>query len=798
MEENRNQDHKRDVKKGNNFKSRDELKLSDSKSISKLLIDFKVFNIYAKDSDASADTNKDYENRLILPSDDIQECSETSTQSSLNTNTCIVCSEVFLDLLEQRQHFKLDWHRYNLKRKLQGLPMTSEDVFNSLIESNSLDGFNVFGRRDSDASDDADSLSGSETESESQECSVNLNSNLDENSDTENSEITLRHLRHPKIYLKRENTIFSVYKCILSPQTVKDENILESTEHDWINSIYLLPKRLKWAIMMLGGGHFAAAVFDGERVVVHKTFHCYTVRRKQGGGQSGADNKSGTNHPKSAGASLRRYNEASLAQHVKDIIQTWREYLSECHLIFYRAASSNKKVLFGSVTGSNKDKPILLKNDTRVRSIPFPTRRATFKEVKRVHQLLFTVQLYPDTKPLANNTFEFKNSDKVNITPDHCSDTRKHRSNKKDARLKITQHKKTDKNIRRSKSRESPSRPLPKLVQNLADQKSESECSDIPDEGDLHYCTEEFMTKDLQEYDKVPGVKNIKRKRRKDKKKEASSPCTIVSDSNVDPLQDERLGEIMNDLTTSCKAGDQKLLMETILAAQELFPNAEELGMHEVLGNKSVQNILNNGFGDVTTALHIASQSGHKQVIATLLEHGADPTLKDRQKKTPYNLAPDRETRNTFRRFQAKWPNLYNWTNASIPTNDLFTPEEEARQEEKRKEKRRAQRQIKNKKESILKQQKAAIQKEEEERIAFLNLSDREKRALAAERRILASNTTKTADDKTLDATNKLAGLSIQRCYQCGVDITGKTPFEYQNFRFCTTSCVKQHRKTGL
>ena len=44
-----------------------------------------------------------------------------------------------------------------------------------------------------------------------------------------------------------------------------------------------------------GGGHFAGAVFrgtkDGVETAVHKTFHAYTVRAKQGGGQSAADNK---------------------------------------------------------------------------------------------------------------------------------------------------------------------------------------------------------------------------------------------------------------------------------------------------------------------------------------------------------------------------------------------------------------------------------------------------------------------------------------------------------------------------
>jgi ankyrin repeat protein len=39
------------------------------------------------------------------------------------------------------------------------------------------------------------------------------------------------------------------------------------------------------------------------------------------------------------------------------------------------------------------------------------------------------------------------------------------------------------------------------------------------------------------------------------------------------------------------------------------------------------------------TALHYAAAAGHTQVIALLLDHGADPTLKDNQGSTPLDLA---------------------------------------------------------------------------------------------------------------------------------------------------------------
>lgn len=54
-------------------------------------------------------------------------------------------------------------------------------------------------------------------------------------------------------------------------------------------------------------------ISDGEPIV-HKTFHTYTVRAKQGAAQTSRDSRTLGSHPKSAGASLRRYNEASLIQ----------------------------------------------------------------------------------------------------------------------------------------------------------------------------------------------------------------------------------------------------------------------------------------------------------------------------------------------------------------------------------------------------------------------------------------------------------------------------------------------------
>ena len=48
-----------------------------------------------------------------------------------------------------------------------------------------------------------------------------------------------------------------------------------------------------WVVLMLNAGHFAGAVFMGDKILVHKTFHKYVVRAKRGTVQSINDHSKG-------------------------------------------------------------------------------------------------------------------------------------------------------------------------------------------------------------------------------------------------------------------------------------------------------------------------------------------------------------------------------------------------------------------------------------------------------------------------------------------------------------------------
>ena len=48
--------------------------------------------------------------------------------------TCLACSVIFSDAEIQRYHYKTDWHRYNLKRKIAELPPVTEEEFQRKLD----------------------------------------------------------------------------------------------------------------------------------------------------------------------------------------------------------------------------------------------------------------------------------------------------------------------------------------------------------------------------------------------------------------------------------------------------------------------------------------------------------------------------------------------------------------------------------------------------------------------------------------------------------------------------------------
>ncbi|MCJ1228610.1 hypothetical protein MMC12_005271 [Toensbergia leucococca] len=326
--------------------------------------------------------------------------------SSKTSTSCVLCLASFQNVQDQRHHVKSDWHGYNLKQKIKGLALVTENEFENLVEN--LD----------------ESISGSES-SESE-------------NDDEAKESTLSALLKKQAKLihggpdldlapkKRKrgsgkppllwfstsllapNTSLGFYRAIFTDAELEEESQILSTIRkrqlppvpskprvESSNNGVPLPSTMTSPhifLCMIGGGHFAAMIVSlapkmGKKstgveerqaiVIAHKTFHRYTTRRKQGGSQSSNDSAKGAAH--SAGASIRRYNEVALETDIRALLAEWKDMINNSQLIFVRATgSSNRRMLYGPYDGQ-----VLRHNDSRNRTFPFSTRRATQAELMR-------------------------------------------------------------------------------------------------------------------------------------------------------------------------------------------------------------------------------------------------------------------------------------------------------------------------------------------------------------------------------------------------------------------------------
>ncbi|CCH42358.1 Ankyrin repeat-containing protein [Wickerhamomyces ciferrii] len=292
--------------------------------------------------------------------------------------------------VKDKEYYKSDLHRFNLKRDMKGLPRLTEEQFEEL--AGDLDE-SISGSDSSDTeTDEEDEL----YESKKDKIDTLFEKNVQQLQDLklQESDSIVSHLatRSPYILFRssllKEDQLFGIYKSLFSLKQL--ESPLEALK-EWKSS-----KPRKSALLMIGGGHFAGAIINhqpkstkgnavkpGENIleqsvdlVVNKSFHRYTTRRKQGGSQSASDNAHGKAN--SAGSSLRRANEIALQNEVRLLLQSWKKELDECESIFIRAnGSSNRNIIIGY------ENAVLQNNDERLRSFPFTTKRATTSELKK-------------------------------------------------------------------------------------------------------------------------------------------------------------------------------------------------------------------------------------------------------------------------------------------------------------------------------------------------------------------------------------------------------------------------------
>ncbi|XP_029698232.1 ankyrin repeat and zinc finger domain-containing protein 1 isoform X1 [Takifugu rubripes] len=649
---------------------------------------------------------------------------------------CLACRCTFTNREDQVEHYKLDWHRFNLKQKMLGTsPVTAEE-----FEKKTGEG-------------DVSSISGSESDSE--ECADSDDGNAADSEASPESCLIMGQRSTKLIFQNLAGQYLSVHRCILQGKSAESDD-----EQDVGSSLKNINKTTLWAILMAGGGHFVGSIFQGKEVLHHKTFHRYTVRAKRGTAQGLRDSQNRSHAPKSAGAALRRHNEAALVKDIQDLLVSWSEHLKEASAIFIRAPSYNKSIFFGSRSAPFD------KKDPRIHSIPFATRRATFREAQRVHEVLSTIHVYgKDTDVSAI----FSPSKKV--------------------------WKKTVKHATQAKTD-------PDTV--MAEHQVSSE--EEGDEIQLKMVEVTLGTLDLRESEICPS-RHQRRRRRKEGKiiQNHSSPelCDAAADGIKEDMLEAATGDeteepsktnketqkpaddsveycLRDSLFTACKVGDVDTLHTLLQLPTQTTDMQEQSDSHSSTGSNPLS-LLNepldsSGF----TLLHVASAAAQKETVRVLMDAGADPACRDRKGQPPYIVAPDKDTRNVFRKYMAHNPDRYDYKKAQVP--GPLTAELQSKHLEKKK----AQKVLRKRRDKEQKEEKKKQELEAEEKKRFSCLSDREKRALAAEKR-LAKQVAATAVDLT----------NVNRCWSCGESLLGKIPFQYSEYSFCTTRCVQAHRKAN-
>ncbi|CAG8445899.1 12597_t:CDS:2 [Ambispora gerdemannii] len=308
----------------------------------------------------------------------------------ISTAGCATCGGLVFDSVdEQREHYRTDFHRFNAKRKLfdPNVEPVAEEEFEEMLEEMTK------------SSSDTESTNSKASSQSSYDAVEALFKRHQPSTENDEFERTIHQDNSPYLWFSappvlREEIHLGIFKQIFpDPRHGDPIQYLKSAQIDGGGGDKE-SKRI-WTMLMLSGGYFAGLVCaldpkktgkdSGMEPIVHKRVQRYTVRRKQGGAQSAHDQAKGG--AKSAGADLRRFNEAKLQGEVRELLENWKDWIEKSDLVFVSAPGANKNIIYGY------EGAVLRRADPRIRSFPFSTKRPAFKELKRSFNKLTTVKV---------------------------------------------------------------------------------------------------------------------------------------------------------------------------------------------------------------------------------------------------------------------------------------------------------------------------------------------------------------------------------------------------------------------
>eukprot|EP00808_Paulinella_micropora_P023823 g75994.t1 len=727
---------------------------------------------------------------------------------------CGTCGVTFPDLPQLRAHFKSSWHLANLRLLARNADATA------LTEQQHDE---LAGEED----DEQDEEEQEEQEEEEDEAGLE---DAGEAGEEQTKQQTKQHGAPHVLFHAPDGAVLRVWRVLLAP--TRSARLAGYTAWaDGLAQLALLPHTA--AVFLCSGGRLAGALFERGRCVLHKTQTRYTTRRKQGGSQSTADNRGGS-APKSVGSSLRREQAIKFHQDVVGLLLQWRVQLRAASFIFLHAPAASSQCFFtappgGASSAVGKEataaggwaQVLLSRKDPRLRSIPFSVRRPTLQEAERVHALLFTVGLTQPAPPAAT---AHQNGHHHQPTADaaHPTADRNQLATAEPTSPTARQDAQATAGSSKSRSQEEGEEEAGEGSEQQEEQEDRVvACVERNDLAGLETLLESDYQRPLWSVQSVSVVLLAVLLRRPLDMLTALLEAGESADlralwrfgpgqSNSTALQTKNKKNKKN----KNKGGEAERKDSAAGSDAQTGPcyAAKGPGRPELQDKKAEQSSAvcwRNMNPLKRTALHWACAEGWEEACLLLLEEGwADPCLRDRAGRSPFQLVQGKALRNAIRRYAGENLEQCRWDRADVsPLTAKVEQEAKAKEAAKKRDKRQREKlRAKEKKveqarlaekEMVWQQQEAARQAELAEQAkvkqamaardqamaeAFMSrernqsaLSDRERRARAAELRLLA-----------------VKG-EAKRCDWCAKPLT-KEPFHLLTFSYCSVDCVGQHK----
>lgn len=514
----------------------------------------------------------------------------------------------------------------------------------------------------------------------------------------------------------KTRTVVVAFDTVDGKRISLNKSLLRFASHDPIEQTVLRfrslrAEPLRVGVLLISGGRFAGGLFVDAQCTHHKAVSRYVVRAKQGGSQAFHDSKGRA--AKSVGASLRRHNAVRLQEDIVETLQSWRAELARCHLILLSAPGDNRRLFVRPASApKGDDSPLFARTDARVRSIaPLVVQRPTFSEVQRVHFHICSLELEDISKPADDQ-------------PD-------------------APRVRTAAAASAPKSTAQQPHPLLAAVRARSVAAIRALFADESARGEPYLATASDNERRRWEREalETPPIYVAQLQLRKD--------ATSATDRAV-------FDELLQLVTRGRLAVDAPI-----------------------------------GAARFRTPLHVALQNGNLEQALALLRVGADPTRRDSRRALPIDIAA-RGVVDPLRRFAFENAELCAWADAGIvPLSPEIERAEAAQREAAAKERAEAAEAAAAKAAAVAAQQEAAAAAQEaaaevreraiKERRAIVKrvraqmsaISDREKRAVAAERRISGTPS----------------------CARCSKPVP-VVSFDWEKLQFCTERCfVEAHQQ---